>query len=142
MLHYREKIMNYGDIIEYTENTFSNKYVLAQIWCKNNNASLIERVDLRNLPLRYFQITKNPEPEPYIPTEDEKKAIVRSVRNQYLLETDFTQLPDAPFTAEEKLVYTQYRQYLRDYTNTENWWESNPLTFDEWKNDNIVENNV
>jgi len=69
----------------------------------------------------------------YEPTEDELKQRVRSVRNEYLKDTDFTQLNDAPFTTEEKLQYAQYRQYLRDYTESENWWLSNPKTFDEWK---------
>lgn len=69
----------------------------------------------------------------YEPTEDELKQRVRSVRNEYLKDTDFTQLNDAPFTSEEKLQYADYRQYLRDYTDTEDWWLSNPKTFDEWK---------
>ena len=37
------------------------------------------------------------------PTEDELKQRVRSVRNGYLQDTDFTQLPDTPFATEEKL---------------------------------------
>jgi hypothetical protein len=69
----------------------------------------------------------------YEPAEDELKQRVRSVRNGYLKDTDFTQLNDAPFTSEEKLQYAQYRQYLRDYTEGENWWLSNPKTFEEWK---------
>lgn len=68
-------------------------------------------------------------------TEDEKKNIVRTIRNSYLQQYDFTQLPDAPFTAEEKAQYADYRQYLRDYTKTEEWWLENPKTFEEWKND-------
>lgn len=66
-------------------------------------------------------------------TEDELKQKVRDVRNEYLQYYDFTQLDDAPFTDEEKVVYAEYRQYLRDYTNTENWWLNNPKTFEEWK---------
>jgi hypothetical protein len=69
----------------------------------------------------------------YEPAEDELKQRVRSVRNGYLKDTDFTQLNDAPFTSEEKLQYAQYRQYLRDYTEGENWWLNNPKTFEEWK---------
>lgn len=67
------------------------------------------------------------------PTEDELKAQVRGVRNQYLKDTDFTQLSDAPFTAEEKAQYVEYRQYLRDYTTITDWWLQNPKTFEEWK---------
>ena len=69
----------------------------------------------------------------YNPTEDELKTNVRRVRNEYLQYYDFTQLVDAPFTDEEKAVYAEYRQYLRDYTEGENWWLQNPKTFEEWK---------
>jgi hypothetical protein len=69
----------------------------------------------------------------YNPTEDELKTNVRRVRNEYLQYYDFTQLVDAPFTDEEKAVYSEYRQYLRDYTEGESWWLSNPKTFEEWK---------
>jgi hypothetical protein len=68
------------------------------------------------------------------PTEDEMKESVRSVRNGYLKDTDFTQLNDAPFTTEEKAQYAGYREYLRGYTDTADWWKQNPLTFDKWKN--------
>jgi hypothetical protein len=67
------------------------------------------------------------------PTEDEMKESVRRIRNGYLKDTDFTQLNDAPFTTEEKAQYADYRQYLRDYTDSADWWLQNPLTFDEWK---------
>lgn len=70
------------------------------------------------------------------PTEDEMKDSVRSVRNGYLKDTDFTQLNDAPFTSEEKLQYAQYRQYLRDYTEGENWWLQNPMDFNSWRENN------
>lgn len=72
-------------------------------------------------------------PPPPEPTEDEKKEAVRAVRNSYLSGTDFTQLQDAPFTDDEKEKYREYRQYLRDYTNEENWWEQDPATFEEWE---------
>ena len=69
-------------------------------------------------------------------TEDELKQKVRAVRNEYLQYYDFTQLDDAPFTDEEKAVYAEYRQYLRDYTEGENWWLSNPMDFNSWRENN------
>lgn len=78
-----------------------------------------------------YQIIPQPEPAPE-PTIEEKQEQVRSIRNCYLSGTDFTQLEDAPFSAEEKASYAEYRQYLRDYTKGENWWESNPATYEEW----------
>ena len=80
----------------------------------------------------YQEIPVEPEPEPYVPTEDEKKEAVRFVRNNYLSSTDYTQLPDAPFNEDEKESYREYRQYLRDYTNGENWWEQNPYDYETW----------
>ena len=70
------------------------------------------------------------------PTEDELKENVRFIRNGYLASYDFTQLPDAPFTVEQKELYAQYRQYLRNYTEQSDWWLKNPLTYGEWLNEN------
>ena len=63
---------------------------------------------------------------------EEKEAEVRSVRNQYLEQTDKYMIVDYPITDDERELYKQYRTYLRDYTLSENWWESNPLKFEEW----------
>lgn len=41
---------------------------------------------------------------------------VRMRRNQYLLQSDWTQLPDSPLTTEKKTEWTVYRQSLRDVT--------------------------
>ena len=63
---------------------------------------------------------------------EELQAQVRSVRNQYLEQTDKYMIADYPITEEERELYKQYREYLRDYTLSENWWKVNPLTFEEW----------
>ena len=63
---------------------------------------------------------------------EELQAQVRSVRNQYLEQTDKYMIADYPITDDERELYKQYRTYLRDYTLSENWWESNPLKFEEW----------
>ena len=63
---------------------------------------------------------------------EHKKADVRSVRNQYLKQTDEFMIVDYPITDDERELYKQYRTYLRDYTLSENWQESNPLKFEEW----------
>jgi hypothetical protein len=44
---------------------------------------------------------------------------IRSIRNTYLTECDWTQLPDSPLTIEKKQEWTVYRQSLRDITNQE-----------------------
>ena len=81
------------------------------------------------------------EPKPYVPTDDELKAQVRSVRNQYLEQTDKVMLVDYPISDEERELYKQYRVYLRDYTLSENWWEHSPMTFEEWKSLQTTNNN-
>ena len=63
---------------------------------------------------------------------EQKKVDVRAVRNQYLEHTDKYMIADYPITDDERELYKQYREYLRDYTLPENWWESNPLKFEEW----------
>lgn len=40
----------------------------------------------------------------------------RSIRDDLLFESDWTQLPDAPLTAEEQESWRIYRQELRDIT--------------------------
>ena len=126
---------NYNDIIEYIDGTYDENFQDAKHWAQEHNTSYEELIDRReerdDKLYRYWQIGS--EPQPYQPTEDELKEQVRMVRNMYLQQTDFTQLSDAPFTVEEKAEYAAYREYLREYTDGEEWWLQNPKTFDEWK---------
>ena len=133
------KEFNYNDIIEYIDATYDESFQEAKHWAYNHNTSYEELIDRREekdgVLYRYWQI--GPEPQSYVPTEDELKEQVRAIRNGYLQATDFTQLDDAPFTSEEKQLYVEYRQYLRDYTEEENWWLQNPKTFEEWNHDKM-----
>ena len=63
---------------------------------------------------------------------EQRKEQVRAVRNQYLKQTDEFMIVDYPITSTQKSKYKRYRTYLRDYTLTENWWENEPLKFEEW----------
>ena len=63
---------------------------------------------------------------------EQRKEQVRAVRNQYLEQTDKYMITDYPITDNERELYKQYRTYLRDYTLTDNWWESEPQKFEEW----------
>ena len=36
---------------------------------------------------------------------------------------------------DDRELLLKYRKYLRNYPETENWYETNPLTFEEWKED-------
>ena len=121
---------NYGDIIEYIDGTIDENFENARRWAFEHGTTFDELLDRRNLPKRYFQIGQ----EPVIPkpTEDDKKDYVRGIRNEFLVGTDFTQLNDAPFDDTKKGYYREYRQYLRDYTAQESWWEQIPMTYEEW----------
>ena len=70
---------------------------------------------------------------PPAPTTEEKQAAVREVRNGYLQATDIYMIADFPISEEERNQYKAYRQYLRDYTTSEDWWEETPLSFEDWK---------
>lgn len=55
-------------------------------------------------------------PEEIAAADDIESFRVRELRSRKLLESDWTQLPDAPLTAEKRLEWTQYRHQLRDIT--------------------------
>ena len=67
---------------------------------------------------------------------EQKKADVRAVRNSYLEKyVDPKQLVLVwnSLTEDQQKEYTDYRQYLLDYPETEGWYEQNPMTFEEFK---------
>lgn len=47
-----------------------------------------------------------------------KLVLLRNTRNSYLALTDKYLLPDFPITDEKKEIIINYRQYLRDFINT------------------------
>ena len=72
---------------------------------------------------------------------EQRKEEVRSVRNQYLEQTDKFMLADYPITDEERELYKQYREYLRTYPECRDWYKANPKTYDEWKSLQTTNNN-
>lgn len=64
---------------------------------------------------------------------EQRKEQVRSVRNQYLEQTDKYMITDYPITSTQKTKYKQYRAYLRDYPDSsEDWFKREPMSFSEW----------
>lgn len=49
-----------------------------------------------------------------------RMALFRKRRDQKLADCDWTQLPDAPLTAEQRAAWGEYRQSLRDVPDTVN----------------------
>ena len=147
----------YNQTIEYIDGTRDLNFEAAQRWAQEHGTSFEEDVAKRESYEQEHEETyinpttgedevkwgKTPtlkrffvigdEPKPYVPTEDELKAQVRSVRNRYLEQTDKYMITDYPISDEERELYKQYRTYLRDYTLSENWWEHSPKTLEEWK---------
>lgn len=96
------------------------QYADLAVYCNKNGLIIEDKGD-------YLEAVNPPEP-----SDEEKKARVRQVRNQYLKQTDEFMIVDYPITDDERGLYRQYRVYLRDYTLSENWWKVNPLKFNEW----------
>lgn len=76
----------------------------------------------------------------------QKQAEVRSVRNDYLKQY-VDDRAKSPFMweevpEEEKALIGEYRKYLRNYPETEGWYEHNPLTFEEWKTQNETKDEI
>lgn len=77
-------------------------------------------------PVRYWEELKTPVVpvapgqtgtvvvQPYVPPADE---VAISKRNALLADSDWTQLPDVPLSAEDKAAWAAYRQQLRDITD-------------------------
>ena len=99
----------------------NKQYADLAVFCNQNGLIIADKGE-------YLESVNPPEP-----TVEEKQAAVREVRNGYLQATDIYMIADFPITEEERNQYKAYRQYLRDYTISENWWEENPLTFEDWK---------
>ena len=97
------------------------KYADLAVYCKENGKVIEDKGD-------YLEAVNPPEP-----SDEEKKAQVRSVRNQYLEQTDKYMIADYPITSTQKTKYKQYRAYLRDYPDSsEDWFEHEPMSFSEW----------
>lgn len=72
---------------------------------------------------------------------EQREVEVRTVRNQYLEQTDKFMIADYPITEEERELYKQYRVYLRAYPECRDWYKANPKTYDEWKSLQTTNNN-
>ena len=100
---------------------YTNKeYADIAVYCNKNGLIIEDKGD-------YLEAVNPPEP-----SDEEKKARVRAVRNQYLEHTDKFMIADYPITDEERELYKQYRTYLRTYPECQDWYKANPKTYEEW----------
>lgn len=66
---------------------------------------------------------------------ENRKKSMRGLRNQYLVDyVDPYQLVIrwGTLSKTEQGYLIEYRQYLLDYTNDENWWNNEPDTYEAW----------
>lgn len=66
-------------------------------------------------------------------TSEELSAQKRSERDTMLKATDVYMLIDFPISDEQRELYKQYRQYLRDLPTIENFPEVEIMSFKEWQ---------
>ena len=81
-----------------------------------------------------------------IPVE-EQQAEVRAVRNSYLekyVDPKQLVLVWESLSVDERNIYSDYRRYLLDYTDNEDWYLSNPMTLDEYlvADENTIDNTL
>ena len=62
-----------------------------------------------------------------------RSAEVRAKRDELLCQTDKYMLADFPVAEDERELYRQYRQYLRDVPEQEDFPDEAIKTFEEWK---------
>jgi hypothetical protein len=62
-----------------------------------------------------------------------RSAEVRAKRDELLCVTDKYMLVDFPIAEDERELYRQYRQYLRDIPEAEGFPDVSILTFEDWK---------
>ena len=135
---------NYGDVIEYIDDTFDENMEAAKKWAREHNTTLEELIDRRTerdgVLYRYFQIGE--EPKPYIPTDEEKAAIIRRKRDvliddiKWRIERYKSQQELEIETSDNATTYTQilrYMQYLRDIPVQEDFPNMELLTFEQWQ---------
>lgn len=65
--------------------------------------------------------------------ETEIQYRIREIRDNLLEQTDKYMISDFPISDEERQQFIAYRKYLRDYTEQNNWWESLPDNFADWR---------
>lgn len=114
-----------ADIKERNKMKLNKPYTNAQyadlaVYCNDNGLIIEDKGD-------YLEAVNPPEK-----TTEQKQVDVRIIRNQYLVDTDKFMISDFPITDVKREQYVKYRQYLRDYTKEEDWYEISPLPFDKW----------
>ena len=110
---------------------------------ENHKLIIMNQVDAQKLklPLVQFERAYNDDlyEKGYAPAKPVElcQEEVRSVRNKYLEQyvdpIVSNPLRWADLSKKTQQLYIDYRLYLLNYTEQENWWLTNPFTFEEWE---------
>ena len=136
---------NYGDVIEYIDDTFDENMEAAKKWAREHNTMLEELIDKRsvqgNIMYRYFQIGSNLQSAE--PTTEEKANSIRGRRDflircfSWRIERYKSQQEIGVKTTDSDETYMailHYLQYLRDLPEQDEFPDIEVLTFEQWQN--------
>ena len=112
--------------------------VEASDWANDHQAQLIEIEPAEVFHDGIAKVVRRFRMSPLYPeTEAQKQLRMLTIRDHYFAEyVDWYQskpLLWSELTKAEKDDIKAYRIYLKDYNNTEQWWEHEPLDFETWK---------
>lgn len=106
----------------------SKQYADLAVYCNQNGLVIEDKGD-------YLEAVKPP-----APTVEQKGAEVRAERDR-MIDAFEWRISRNNDERELKLTETDnrelllnYREYLRNYTKEEYWYEQNPMNFEEWSN--------
>ena len=110
----------------------------ASDWANDNSAQIIEIEPAEVFHDGVAKVVRRFRIVPLYPeTEEKKKAKMLEIRDHYFdIYVDWYQskpLLWSELTKAEKDDIKAYRIYLKDYNDTEQWWENEPLNFETWK---------
>ena len=110
----------------------------ASDWANANQGQIIEIEPAETFYDGVAKIVRRFRIVPLYPeTEEKKQERMLMIRDRYFSEyVDWYQskpLLWSEMTKAEKDEIKAYRLYLKDYNNTENWWENEPMDFETWK---------
>jgi len=112
---------NYGDVIEYIDDTFDENMEAAKKWAREHNTTLEELIDRRvvqgDIMYRYFQIGS--EPQVVEPTAEQIKMRTINQLKMQLSVTDYVviKIAEGVATADEYADVIAQRQQWRQEIN-------------------------
>lgn len=118
-LIYLDPTKNNYKVVDVSENEFETSSEFGWIDCPDNvNVGWVWQGDIDLINNRIDNL-KFVDPDTLRNLDDEKKYIlakIRHKRNEFLYESDWTQVNDVPFSESKKEEWKKYRQELRDIT--------------------------